>query len=55
MGFVPRLRIPSVVMMIAAGIVFGSSGVSLIQVDGPVQILALLGLAFLLFLAMLVT
>jgi len=26
MGFVPRLRIPSVVVMIAAGIVFGSSG-----------------------------
>src|SRR5437016_61176 len=51
MGFVPRLRIPSVVLMIAAGIVFGSSGVSLIQLDGPVQILALLGLAFLLFLA----
>jgi len=49
-GFVPRLRIPSVVVMIAAGIVFGSSGVSLIQLDGPVQILALLGLAFLLFL-----
>ncbi len=50
-GFVPRLRIPSVVVMIAAGIVFGSSGVSLIQLDGPLQILALLGLAFLLFLA----
>jgi len=50
-GFVPRLRIPSVVVMIAAGIVCGSSGVSLIQLDGPVQILALLGLAFLLFLA----
>jgi Kef-type K+ transport system membrane component KefB len=45
------LRIPSVVVMIAAGIVFGSSGVSLIHVDGPLQILALLGLAFLLFLA----
>jgi Kef-type K+ transport system membrane component KefB len=45
------LRIPSVVVMIAAGIVFGNSGVSLIQVDGPVRILALLGLAFLLFLA----
>jgi Kef-type K+ transport system membrane component KefB len=50
-GFLPRLRIPSVVVMIAAGIVFGTSGVSLIQVDGPVRILALLGLAFLLFLA----
>jgi Kef-type K+ transport system membrane component KefB len=51
MGFVPRLRIPSVVIMIATGVVFGSSGISLIQVDAPVQILGLLGLAFLLFLA----
>src|SRR5258706_5628759 len=51
LGFFPRLRIPSVVVAIAAGIVLGPSGLGLIRVDSPVQILALLGLAFLLFLA----
>lgn len=51
LGFFPRLRIPSVVVAIAAGIVLGPSGLRLIRVDSPVQIQALLGLAFLLFLA----
>jgi Kef-type K+ transport system membrane component KefB len=51
MGFFPRVRIPSVVVTIAAGIALGPSGMRVIQVDGPVRILALLGLAFLLFLA----
>ncbi|MET7395164.1 cation:proton antiporter [Dactylosporangium sp. NPDC005572] len=51
LGFFPRLRIPSVVVAIAAGIALGPSGLRLIRVDTPVQILALLGLAFLLFLA----
>lgn len=51
LGIFPRLRIPSVVAAIAAGIVLGPSGLGLIRVDSPVQILALLGLAFLLFLA----
>ncbi|SDZ39877.1 transporter, CPA2 family [Saccharopolyspora shandongensis] len=51
LGFFPRVRIPSVVVAIAAGIVLGPSGLEVIQVDSPVQILALLGLAFLLFLA----
>lgn len=51
LGFFPRLRIPSVVVAIAAGIVLGPSGLRLIKVDRPVQILALLGLALLLFLA----
>jgi Kef-type K+ transport system membrane component KefB len=51
LGFVPRLRIPSVAVAIAAGVVLGPSGLGLVSVDPPVRILSLLGLAFLLFLA----
>jgi Kef-type K+ transport system membrane component KefB len=51
LGFFPRLRIPSVVVAIAAGIVLGPSVLGLVGVDIPVRILSLLGLAFLLFLA----
>jgi Kef-type K+ transport system membrane component KefB len=51
LGLVPRLRIPSIVVAIAAGIALGPSGLRVIRADTPVQILALLGLAFLLFLA----
>ncbi len=51
LGFVPRLRIPAVVLEIVAGIVLGPSVLGWVHVDLPVQILALFGLAFLLFLA----
>ena len=50
-GFLPWLRIPSVVLEIVAGIVLGPSVLGWLHVDLPVQILALFGLAFLLFLA----
>src|SRR3954447_1142670 len=50
-GMFPRIRIPAVVLEIVAGIVVGPHGLDLIRVDVPIQILALLGLAFLLFLA----
>jgi Kef-type K+ transport system membrane component KefB len=50
-GFVPRLRVPAVVLEIVAGVVVGPSVLGWAQVDLPVQILALFGLAFLLFLA----
>src|SRR5690348_2415166 len=50
-GFAPRLRIPGVVLEIIGGIVIGPSGFGWVRVDLPVQILALFGLAFLLFLA----
>ena len=51
-GLFPRIRIPAVVLEIVAGIVVGPHGLKLIKrVDAPVQILALVGLAFLLFLA----
>jgi Kef-type K+ transport system membrane component KefB len=50
-GYLPRLRLPAVVLEIAAGIVVGPSVLGWVHVDLPVQIIALLGLAFLLFLA----
>jgi Kef-type K+ transport system membrane component KefB len=50
-GFAPRLRVPSVVLEIAAGVVLGPSVLGWVHVDLPVQILAVVGLAFLLFLA----
>src|SRR5919107_905755 len=51
LGLVPSLRIPSVVLEIIAGIAIGPAVLGLVEVDLPLQVLALLGLAFLLFLA----
>jgi Kef-type K+ transport system membrane component KefB len=51
LGFVPALRIPAVVLEIVAGVVVGPGGLDLVSIDLPVQIMALVGLAFLLFLA----
>jgi Kef-type K+ transport system membrane component KefB len=50
-GYFPRLRIPAVVLEIIGGIIIGPSGFGWVHVDLPVAILALFGLAFLLFLA----
>ncbi|MBV8160119.1 MAG: cation:proton antiporter [Acidimicrobiia bacterium] len=51
-GLFPRVRVPAVVLEIVAGIVVGPHGLKLVKrVDVPIQILALVGLAFLLFLA----
>jgi len=50
-GYLPALRLPAVVLEIVAGIIVGPSVLGLVEVDLPVQILALVGLAFLLFLA----
>jgi Kef-type K+ transport system membrane component KefB len=50
-GFFPRLRIPAVVLEIIGGIIVGPSVLGWVHIDLPVQILALFGLAFLLFLA----
>ena len=51
LGLAPGLRLPAVVLEIVAGILIGPAGLNLVAVDLPVQVLALLGLAFLLFLA----
>src|SRR3954454_2174330 len=47
----PRVRLPSVVAEIAAGIVVGPSVLGWVHVDQTIQVIATLGLAFLLFLA----
>src|SRR5215211_7420052 len=51
LGLTPTLHLPSVVLEIVAGIVIGPAILGLVEVDLPLQVLALLGLAFLLFLA----
>jgi Kef-type K+ transport system membrane component KefB len=51
LGLVPRLRLPSVVFEIVAGIVIGPSVLGWVEVDDTISVLALLGLAMLLFLA----
>jgi Kef-type K+ transport system membrane component KefB len=51
LGLAPSLRIPSVVLEITAGILIGPAVLGLVAVDLPLQVLALLGLAFLLLLA----
>ena len=51
LGLFPSLRLPSVVVEIVAGIVIGPAVLGLVEVDLPLQVLALIGLAFLLFLA----
>lgn len=51
LGFAPRLRLPATVLEILAGIVPGPSILGWATVDTPIQILALIGVAFVLFLA----
>jgi Kef-type K+ transport system membrane component KefB len=51
LGLVPRLRLPAVVLEIVAGIAIGPAGLGWVSVDDPVAVLALIGLALLLFLA----
>jgi Kef-type K+ transport system membrane component KefB len=51
LGFAPRLRLPAIVLEIVLGIVLGPSGLGWVKPDLPVSILALVGLAFLLFLS----
>jgi Kef-type K+ transport system membrane component KefB len=51
LGLVPRLRLPAVVLEIVAGILLGPAVLGWVEFDKPVEVLSLLGLAFLLFLA----
>lgn len=50
-ALVPALRVPAVVLEIVAGIVLGPSGLGWVDLDLPIEVLAIVGLAFLLFLA----
>jgi Kef-type K+ transport system membrane component KefB len=51
LGFFPRVRLPAIVLEIVLGIVIGPSGLGWVEPDVPVSVLALVGLAFLLFLS----
>ena len=51
LGFFPRVRLPAIVLEIVLGIVIGPSGLGWAKPDAPVSNLALVGLAFLLFLS----
>ena len=49
LGFLPRVRLPSPVLEIAAGVVLGPGALGWVHADLPVQVLSVVGLAFLLF------
>jgi Kef-type K+ transport system membrane component KefB len=51
LGFFPRVRLPSLVLEIIAGIVIGPSVLGIVEVDDSVSVISVIGLAFLLFLA----
>jgi Kef-type K+ transport system membrane component KefB len=51
LGLFPGVRLPSVVLEIVAGIVVGPSVLGLVEVDQTIEVIALIGLAFVLFLA----
>lgn len=51
LGFAPGVRMPAVVLEILAGVVLGPSVLDVVEVDLAVSVVAVLGLAFLLFLA----
>jgi Kef-type K+ transport system membrane component KefB len=48
-ALVPALRLPAVVVEIVAGVVLGPAVLGVVEADLPVQVLAVIGLAFLLF------
>jgi Kef-type K+ transport system membrane component KefB len=51
LGLAPGLRLPSVVLELVAGILIGPDVLGWVEIDEPVEVLSLVGLAFLLFLA----
>ena len=51
LGLAPALRLPSVVLELVAGIAIGPFGLGWVEIDEPIRVLSLIGLAFLLFLA----
>jgi Kef-type K+ transport system membrane component KefB len=51
LGLAPALRLPAVVLELVAGIAIGPSGLGWVELDQPIEVLSLVGLAFLLFLS----
>ena len=51
LGLLPKLRLPAIVLEILLGIAIGPQVLGWVSIDTPIQVLSLLGLAFLLLLA----
>ncbi len=51
LGLFPRVRVPSVVVEIAMGIVIGPFGLGWVSMDPPIRVLSIIGMAALLFLS----
>jgi Kef-type K+ transport system membrane component KefB len=51
LGLFPGVRLPAVVLELVTGIAIGPSGLGWVEVDATIEVLAFIGLAFLLFLA----
>jgi len=51
LGLFPRIRLPAIVLEIVLGIVIGPQVLSWVSIDTPIQVMSLMGLAFLLLLA----
>ena len=49
LGLVPSVKLPSVVLEIAAGVVIGPAVLGIVEIDQTIEVISLLGLAFLLF------
>jgi Kef-type K+ transport system membrane component KefB len=51
LGLFPKVRLPSVVLEIIAGIIIGPSVLAIVHIDESISVISVIGLAFLLFLA----
>jgi len=51
LGVFPKVRLPSVVLEIIAGIIIGPSVLAIVHIDESISVISVIGLAFLLFLA----
>jgi Kef-type K+ transport system membrane component KefB len=51
LGLFPRIRLPAIVLEIVLGIAIGPQALGWVSIDTPIQVMSLLGLAFLLFLS----
>ena len=51
LGLFPRIRLPAIMLEIVLGIVIGPQVLGWVSIDTPIQVMSLLGLAFLLLLA----
>jgi Kef-type K+ transport system membrane component KefB len=51
LGLFPKIRLPAIVLEIVLGIVIGPQVLDWVSIDTPIQVMSLLGLAFLLLLA----